>query len=237
MTLHQRRKLDFLRRSAPRKDVADDSQLTSAFPRIKYPHASEARSPFPSHFMGRMAGRRPVGWGCSRSRISETAPTRHIVRAAHDAPPSPPKTGGGMKTADAAVSCAMTARTASLAARRNCLLTVIASAAKQSMQPTHQTRKLDCFVAFAPRNDGADSSRLHFSVRCNKTHTPRHSRASHIRTLAKLALLFPPMLWGGWLAERQSGGVARPYMKQSPPVTSFAPLTMRHPPHKKWGEG
>jgi hypothetical protein len=199
MTLHQRRKLDFLRRSAPRKDVADDSQLTSAFPRITYPHSRPARLPlsypsplwggwlaegqsggvartymkhphpshrsrrsrcatlptkkwgegwrppmrlsvrndgarliqtspqtprhsrashirtlaklalpFPSHFMGRVAGRRPVGWGCSH--IHEAAPTRHIVRAAHDAPPSPQKNGGRDEDRRCGCLCAMTAR-------------------------------------------------------------------------------------------------------------------------------
>ena len=47
-----KKKAGFLCRSAPRKDVADDSQLTSAFPRITYPHASEARSSFSLPFYG-----------------------------------------------------------------------------------------------------------------------------------------------------------------------------------------
>src|SRR5689334_11672237 len=99
-------------RLSVRNDGADSSRLHFSVRCNKthtprHSRASHIRTlaklalPFPSHFMGRVTGRRPVGWGCSH--IHEAAPTRHIVRAAHDAPPSPQKNGGGMKTADAAV--------------------------------------------------------------------------------------------------------------------------------------
>jgi len=98
-------------------------------------------------------------------------PTRHIVRNAHDVPPKselrssrPQKKWGRDEDRRCLCLCAMTARTASLTAPRHRLLTVIASAAKQSMI-LHQRRKLDCFVAPLL----AKTSRITHS-------TPPHSR-------------------------------------------------------------
>jgi hypothetical protein len=58
-----------------------------------------------------------------------------------------------------------------------------------------------------------------------------------------LFLSLPPRLrWGGWPAEGRSGGGLPQQaicqlnaLKHPPPVTSFAALTMCHPPHRSRG--
>src|SRR5690349_2611534 len=52
-------------------------------------------------------------------------------------------------------------------------------------------------------------------------------------------VLSPPTLWGGWREAPGGAGACKRansrLLKQPPPVTSFALLTMCHPPHKVGG--
>jgi hypothetical protein len=52
---------------------------------------------YPSHFCGEGGAKRPVGFcverRCTNTSLAEITPTRHIVRSAHDAPPSPRRRG------------------------------------------------------------------------------------------------------------------------------------------------
>jgi len=66
--------------------------------------------------------------------------------------------------------------------------------AKQSLEPTHQTRKLHCFAKLPPTR-GVETSEARSGV-------------------------------------ARSAGWGRSRMEETPPVTSFALLTMCHPPHK-----
>jgi len=123
--------------------------------------------------------------------ISGNNPTRHIVRSAHDAPPSPPKSVGGMKTADAAVPSAMTARTIRFAP----------SSRAQAKQSMHRHRKQQTWIAslaFAPRDDAVNNSRhiFAFSRACLLP-----SATGEARSLLSLPLLWGrderSSLWGG----------------------------------------
>jgi len=109
-------------------DVFAHSATTSAVfipPSFLGSRRAKLALPFPSHSRG--------GWreapGGGSSRIDETPPTRHIVRKAHDAPPSPQRWGRD-EDRRCLCLCAKTALTASLRAGRNRLLTVIASASE-----------------------------------------------------------------------------------------------------------
>ena|SRR5947209_649234 len=96
---------------------------------------------------------------------------------------------------------------------------VIASAAKQSILAG--ARKLDCFVAFAPRNDG-------------ETRTPPHSHGA-----ARSSFSLPREAWGGGSlgakrSVRRVGAASASCLfahwdALSPPGAS------RHPPHKGGG--
>jgi hypothetical protein len=52
---------------------------------------------YPSHFCGEGGAKRRVGFcverRCTNTSLAEITPTRHIVRSAHDAPPSPRRRG------------------------------------------------------------------------------------------------------------------------------------------------
>ena len=121
------------------------------------------------------------GWGAVfvRARVTPPGAPRH--------PPHEDR-GRDKKEQPRSISNLQTAK--------RILTFVIASAAKQSMGPTHQTGNLDRFVAFAPRNDGlpflspqvggmntADAVVLYaMTSRSSQTHAVPVFTATHPRT-------------------------------------------------------
>ena len=91
-------------------------------------------------------------------------------------------------------------------------------------------------------------------LRCRSQYRPKANRVGFspllprtggVETSDARSFLSLPHLWGGWLAEGQSGGgrqriAMREYLVRgiSPhPTHRFAALTMRHPPHRFAGGG
>jgi hypothetical protein len=140
-------------------------------------------------------------------------------------PPSPQV--GGMKTTDAVGFWIV------IASQRVARMRARWQAPQSNPCLVSQARKMDRFVASAPRDDVADNS-----------HTAQHSRSSlflvpptcGVETSRARSFLSLPLCGEGG-AKRRVGASAEHHRHIPPPDTSFAPLTRCHPPHRFAGGG